>query len=75
VTIGAERPDLLEDNKVIANLTAYTEFPYNNWWTVGMNSIKYGSTTLLNDASSAYAILDTGTSLITLPYEQFRAFT
>jgi len=46
---------------------------YDQWWTVKMHNVEYGGTDIKN-SGIAYAILDTGTSLLYLGTQDYNAF-
>ena len=73
VTIGAQRPDLIVGPTV--TMQAHTDELYSNWWTLNMTSAKFNGEQLMMSSSPHYAILDTGTSLITISktmYDDFK---
>ena len=45
---------------------------YDTWWTVEYDSIKHGDHQL--SSKKGYAILDTGTSLLTIGYHDYMDF-
>ena len=47
----------------------------SDWWTVTLDRISYGSVDILGPSvTQRYAILDTGTSLLSLPEQEYLAF-
>lgn len=44
-----------------------------SWWTVNLKGIRYGSHSI-SDESHPIAIFDTGTSLLTMPFKDFKKF-
>lgn len=48
---------------------------HSEWWTVTLDQITYGSELILEPSETPrYAILDTGTSLLSLPEAEYLAF-
>ena len=55
----------------IDNLT-FTDLKDLNYWSVNITTIKYGDTVLNKD--TRYGFIDTGTSIIIIPSEDFASF-
>ena len=55
----------------IDNLT-FTDLKDLNYWSVNITTIKYGDTVLNKD--TRYGVIDTGTSIIIIPSEDFSSF-
>ena len=70
VTFGGFPNDYIEAGAEKVKLDLVEK--YNMWWTVNMTKIQYGSESIYT--GDKYAILDTGTSLITLMLSDYLEF-
>ena len=55
-------------------MQAHTDELYSNWWTLNLTSTTLGGEQLMQNSGQHYAILDTGTSLITISKTMFDDF-
>jgi len=72
VQIGYANP-----SSYIGNLTVHqtvSSISTDSWWTVNLTSAYYGSTNI-NTKDTKNAIIDTGTSLLTLAKTDYNIFT
>ena len=62
----------MPDN-LVDGTTQILDIVIADWWTVDITSITYGGEEI-KSSDVKYAIFDTGTSLITMPTEDFNTF-